>query len=48
MMGCGGVRAEKRRSKAEEERYLRSFVACVDKYTEMSGLRDLVVGAFGP
>lgn len=29
------------RSKAEEEQYQRSFVACVDKYTKMSSLRDL-------
>lgn len=47
MGGGGGEGIEKWKSEAEEERYQRSFVACVDKYAKMSSLRDLDVGVFG-
>lgn len=41
MEGNGGPKALRDGgAKAEEERYWRSFVACVDKYDKMSSLRD--------
>lgn len=43
----GGLALRGEGAGLRRERYLRSFVTCVDKYAEMSSLRDSDVGVFG-